>query len=88
MFCRVEEVFFYLLMDSLDKSAGQSVRQPLQDGKYFEPQAKVDNFVDQYPRPLCSQQQVMVLSNVKCITGVTVPFLYFRIVMIFLLVIL
>ena len=48
---------------NVKKSAGQSVQQSLQDG----PQAKVDNFVNQYPRPLCSQQQVMVHSNVKCI---------------------
>ena len=42
------------------KSAGQSVHQPLQDWKYFEPQAKVDSFVDHYHRPYVHSNQVVV----------------------------
>ena len=30
------------------KSAGRSVRPPLHDGVYFEPQEKVDTFVSNY----------------------------------------
>ena len=49
------------------KVAGKSVRPPLYDGKYFEVQSDVDQFVNEYPVKPDQRTVVSITSFCLCI---------------------